>query len=88
MFTSAIILIAFSALIASLVFFLKRVSYDLNESLYALFQIIGMSSVLYMFMVMLFLRHKMHTIFEILADIYEACKKCFIHQTRQFNSIY
>lgn len=53
-FTSAIILTIISALIASVVFFLKLVSKDLEVSFYALSVIISLSGSFYILLIALF----------------------------------
>lgn len=60
--------------IASAVFFSKFASTDLEESLYALFQISATSGVMYLIAVAIIMRDKILNIFNKLSDIYEACK--------------
>lgn len=68
-------------LIASVAFFIKSVSTELEKSLFALFQIVGSLSVWYMFITVFPSQHKIHAIFRRLSQIYDESKNCFIVKT-------
>lgn len=56
--------------VASVLFVLKFVSVDLKLSLFALYQIFAISSILYLMIAAFILRHKIHDIFAMLQEIY------------------
>lgn len=60
-----------SMLAASVTFFVKFVSIDLEESLYALVKISAYLCLTYMMIVVFILRHKISDIFEKLSTIYD-----------------
>lgn len=62
------------AVIASAIFFLKFVSVDLNQSLYAMFQIAAYTNVTYIYIAAFLLRHKITAVFDSLTEIYEESK--------------
>lgn len=62
------------AVAASATFFAKFVSIDLEESLYALFQITAYSQVVYIYIMAFILRHKVTAIFGNLLKIYNTSK--------------
>lgn len=72
--TLIILIITFCMISSSVAFFVRFVSVDLEEALYSLGQIIGYSMVLYMFIVGIFLRHKINAIILRLTDIYKKCE--------------
>lgn len=59
---------------ASIAYFLKYATIDLNETLYVLIQILAALPMMKALVIMIFLRDKFTTLFESLAAIYEACK--------------
>lgn len=65
-------------LMASVAFFIKSVSTELEKSLFALFQIVGSLSVWYMFITVFPSQHKIHAIFRRLSEIYDESKNYFI----------
>lgn len=69
-----VILTIFSGLIGSVIFFLKFVSTDLEESLYALFQISALFSTANAIVVTAFTRHRIPAMFVNLMGIYEECE--------------
>lgn len=73
-FSIGVILTIFSGLIGSVIFFLKFVSTDLEESLYALFQIAAIFSTSNAIVVAVQMRHRIPTMFKNLTTIYEKCK--------------
>lgn len=62
------------ALIASVLYFLRFVSTDLEKCLYAIYQIAGMVGFANSIIVTLITHHKLQTIFENLNKIYRASK--------------
>lgn len=75
-FTGWMILFANVGSVAGVtVFFFNNLQTDLEESLYALFQISASYCVIYMFIVGLTLRQKIKEIFENLAELNGTCKK-------------
>lgn len=60
---------------ATLAFFLKYLSIDLESSLYALFQVLAFTSITYSFVVAFILRKKILLIFDQLSRIYDERKK-------------
>lgn len=70
------------ACVASIVFFIKFVSIDLEESLYAIFQIGASIVAVYIAIVAYFLQHKINGIFKGLTAIYGKCKyfKVYLRQ--------
>lgn len=58
----------------SIDYFLKSASTDLEDSLYALFQILATAKMSYTMIVAYFLRHRITAIFVSLSDIYDASK--------------
>lgn len=73
-FAIGVTLIIYSGFLASLIFFLKFVSSDLEESLYALFQVVGMFSTANAIVVAILMRHKIPSIFTNLSKIYDERK--------------
>lgn len=73
-FSIGVILTIFSGMTGSIVFFLKFVSTDLEESLYALFQIAALISTINAIVVVILLRHRIPGMFKNLTGIYEECK--------------
>lgn len=63
-----------SDMLASVAFMLKFISIDMEESLYALFQIFGFGSITYAIIVTFFQRHRMRDLFRGLSKIYSASK--------------
>lgn len=61
---------------SSVAFFMKYVSIDVGESLYALYQI-SVSGMLYVVIVAIFMRHRINSLFQKLMLIY---KKCNAHK--------
>lgn len=76
-FTVLDIIIVFGVTSASLVYFVKMVLIDLQESLYALLQIVVYFGIIYVIFVAILLRHKISGIFDKLSLIYETCKNKF-----------
>lgn len=72
--TSIAFVVTLALVAASMTFFMKNVSNDLEEALYALCQIVVHSGLLYVIIVAFFLRHKIRVIFNSLAEIYDASK--------------
>lgn len=72
-FSIGVILTIFSGLTGSVVFFLKFVSTDLEESLYALFQIAAIFSTSNAIVVAVLMRHRIPAMFSNLTEIYEKC---------------
>lgn len=72
--TSLIVITLFCGFIASVVFFVKFVSIDLEKSLYTVFQIVGTLLILYSFIVLYLFRNEINAIFEHLTEIYDECK--------------
>lgn len=64
----------FLVLVAASTFALKSFSINLEEFLYAFFQISALAGIVYVMLAAFLLRHKISTIFEQLSDIYEASK--------------
>lgn len=74
-FVGFIVLIStLSDMLASVAFMLKYISINLEESLYALFQIFGFGSITYAIIVTFFQRHKIREIFQGLSEIYNESK--------------
>lgn len=59
----------------SVAYFLRFVSVDLEQALYALFQLSGMLGMTYMMIAAFILRHEINDLFGKLADIYNNCKR-------------
>lgn len=74
---STIFVVISSLAASSAVFFVKFVSIDLKQSLFAVFQVIASSSVLCILIIAFFWSHKISAILEDLSAIYDECK-CFI----------
>lgn len=72
--TSLFVLTLFCGLTASVVYFVKFVSIDLEKSLYTVLQIGGTLLVLYTFTVLCLSRNKINAVFEHLTQIYDECK--------------
>lgn len=70
---SAVFLSNVYALITSVEFFRKKISVDLEECLFALFQILGCFAVTYTTVAMFLQRDKITKIFQTLTDIYKKC---------------
>lgn len=73
-FTFLVIITELFGLIASVVFFMKFFSVDLEKSLYTIFQIVALISNLYMFVVLCGYRYKIIDVFKHLTEIYNASK--------------
>lgn len=73
-FALTVILVLTLALIASVVFFLRFVSNDLEGALYALSFIIGFSACLYIVLIAFIKRQKIVLVFSDLAQIYDSSK--------------
>lgn len=69
-FTFTLSITCFCGLVSSLAFMMEYLSTNLEDCLYALFQVAADSSALYMVLVALFLRHKMAALFDKLSEIY------------------
>lgn len=65
------------AFAGSLTFFLKYVSVDLEQCLYALFQLAAEVSVMYMLTIAFVQRYKITALFDNLSKIYDASKICW-----------
>lgn len=63
-----------SCAVSTTVFILKHVSSNLEDTLYALLQIAGLTYVLYTLIVAFILRHKVNHIFLTQSNIYGECK--------------
>lgn len=61
--------------LSSLMFFIKFATVDLEESLYALFQVAGLSGMVYLIFVVPFSRHAIAATFDSLSKIYDASKQ-------------
>lgn len=59
---------------ASIAYFIKYATIDLNETLYVLIQILAALPMMKALVIMIFLRDKFTTLFESLAAIYDSCK--------------
>lgn len=70
----AAFLLLFSGTVSSVVFFLTFISIDLELSLFALYEIFGILSMMYVFIAAFLSRHKINDIFEGLQQIYRASK--------------
>lgn len=77
MFTFAIFLVSLCALTSSTIFFVQYASVNLEDSLYALFQIFAYLSVAYMIIVTFFLGPKITSILKTITKIYKSCKYYF-----------
>lgn len=66
--------IVLTSLSASVTFFLRYVRIDLEESLYALFQIASFSGLSYIIMFAFVMRNRTNVIFDKLTQIYNECK--------------
>lgn len=64
---------SFSA-ISSAIFILKHVSDSIEDTLYALLQIAGLTYLLYALIVAFIWRHKINRIFVTLSEIYDECE--------------
>lgn len=73
-FSFGVSLTIFSGLTGSVVFFLKFMSTDLEESLYSLFQIAAIFSSANAIVVAFVMRHRIPKMFVNLTRIYEKCK--------------
>lgn len=60
---------------ADAAYFYRFMSIDLEDSLMALLQLFGNATMAYVIVAMFVLRHKIHTIFNNLSQIYEACTR-------------
>lgn len=69
-FTFTLSITCFCGLASSLAFMMEYLSTNLENCLYALFQVAADASAFYMVMVALFLRHKMAALFDNLSEIY------------------
>lgn len=83
----AMFLILVWSFVETVLFFLKFFSTDLELSLFALYQIFGLSSMLYVFIAAFLLRHKINEIFKILLNIYRACKSGLFQFLFRFESL-
>lgn len=72
-FTILLLLFFVTGFTTSIIFFLKFVSIDLEEALYALFQIAGTTDGLYIMTVGYLTRRKINRALESLTKIYHAC---------------
>lgn len=61
--------------LSSMMFFIKFAAIDLEESLYALFQVAGLSGMAYLIFVVPFSRRAISATFDSLSKIYDASKK-------------
>lgn len=77
-FTILLLLFFVTGFITSTIFFLKFVSIDLEEALYALFQIAGTTDGLYITTVGYLIRRKINRAMESLRKIYRACMEISI----------
>lgn len=77
-FTLATILGIILPLIASVVFFFKFISTNLERALNAISVSIGLFCSLYIIFVALFARQKITEIFDNLSQLYESCKSFFV----------
>lgn len=66
--------IKISCVFAHLIFFVKNIHTELNQSLFALLGLIGVAGAVYVEISGVILRNKMATIFEQLSDIHDAGK--------------
>lgn len=73
-FTGAIFIGHCCSIVSSVAYFIKFISTDLEEALYALFQIVSSASMAYVMIVTPFLRHNIRTLFENLHEIYMESK--------------
>lgn len=76
-FTFSILLANVIGLLASVAFFLKFVSIDLETSLYGFFSVFGFAEAVYCVLFIIFSRHQIADVITKLAKIYEASKKRF-----------
>lgn len=76
-FTIAVYVATMSFLVSSMAFFMKFVSTDLEESLYALFQIGGFSNTAYVITFAYFSHRRIAAIVDELTAIYNTCKNSF-----------
>lgn len=63
-----------SILVSSSVFFIKMLSIDLEQSLYALFQMTGLIAALNIIIATLIFRHEITNAFKNISNIFEICK--------------
>lgn len=80
--TGIIIATEFLALIASALFIVEFVDNDLENCLYAFFQVAALFSMIYMWMVAFCLRNKIFEIFSQFQQFYDL-SNCFIMKIRQ-----
>lgn len=73
-FTAIILTCLLSAMISSSVFFVKYISIDLQQSLYAVLHLTLVVQALYMYAVIYRMRNKTKLAFEHLTNIYDQCK--------------
>lgn len=76
--TLTIIALILCMLVAHLVYFLKFMSVNLGDSLFALMNVIAISDILYGMIVEFFLRHQIGAIFKKLSMIYKASKSTYL----------
>lgn len=85
----AVISIAFGVKVAYFfeywVYFLEFVSVDLEESLYAIYEISGNSGVVFMTVIVLFQRYKMSSLLKGLGRIYDERKKFLLRSQTIFS---
>lgn len=74
MFTTFVIGTYVVFLSASIAYFFKYASIDLNETLYVLIQILAALPMMKALIIMIFLRDNFTTLFKSLTAIYNACK--------------
>lgn len=74
-FSVSILTISICGFTSSLIFIVKYFSTNLEDCLYALFQVSGNISNLYMVLIAFILRHRIAALFERLWEIYDASKK-------------
>lgn len=82
-FAVSLILTLVSFFISSLWCFWTFVSINLEEALYALYQIVGLSCLLYLLIVVYLSRSKINAIFIQLSDIYRASNNCLVNWNEQ-----
>lgn len=73
-FSATIIAVEVCITTSSMVYFLKNVSVDLDTSLYALFQMTGSTSLIYILVYAFSMQHKIADMFQHLSNICDSCK--------------
>lgn len=75
-FTISLAILMMGIFVSSSMFFWKFMAVDVEEALYAVYQVMGSTCLLYiMFIVVCFSRSKLNVTFSKLSDIYKASKK-------------